>query len=391
MKAPMISSTNMPTKIALVTVALLVSALGLFGPGITTFASTHSTPAYSNVQVSIAPQNSSLNIFSLTVYNSTGGVVASSESMYPAFSVELPQGSYLFTATASSSNGYNFYPPIAYGASSSTPAVIYPKYYGYQDEYGYASVQVNSSSTSLSISTTELSSIQSSQVTIVAKYANGTAADGASVYASVIGDDDWYYPTSTLSMNNQTGTDGSATLTVPDVPLDVTVWSWVQVNLPQSQITTQVTVAGQPVNVTAYWQPTYIGVAGSAMLFPPFQQTSITLKAQQQNFWAYPLGVVSTPSGVAVPGVESAGSAGTAANSPTAVPASVQAQEAGAPSSSPSGVTPVSTPPSIVTVTSTSTASPAGSTTSNDLLFESGILVAVIIAVAAVVLSLRKK
>jgi hypothetical protein len=391
MKAPITSSVKITTKIALVMAALLVSGLGLFGPGITAFASTHSAATYSNVQISIAPQNSSLSIFSLTVYNSTGGVVASSESVYPAFSFQLPEGSYLFTATASSSNGYNFYPPIVYGASSSTPAVIYPKYYGYQDEYGYASVQVNSSSTSLSISTTELSSMPSSQVTIVAKYTNGTAADGASVYASVIGDDDWYYPASTLAMNNQTGPDGSATLTVPDVPLDVTVWSWVQVNLPQSQITTQVTVAGQPVNVTAYWQPTYIGVAGSVMLFPPFQQTSITLKAQQQNFWAYPQGVVSTPSGVAVPGVESAGSAGTAANSPTAIPASVQAQEAGAPSSSPSNATPVSTPPSTVTVTSTSTASPTGSTTSNDVLFESGILVAVIIAVAAAVLSLRKK
>ena len=382
---------NIATKLTLVAIALLVSGLGFLGPGIAAYASTHSVPTYSNVQISIAPQNSSLSIFSLTVYNSTGVVVASSESMYPAFGFELPQGTYLFAATASSSNGYNFYPPIAQGASSSTPAVIYPRYYGYQEEYGYASVQVNSSSTSLSISTTELSSVPSSQVTILAKYTNGTAAAGASVYASVIGDDDWYYPSSTLTMSNQTGSDGSATLTVPNVPLDVTVWSWIPVNLPQSQITTQVTVAGQPVNVTAYWQPTYIGVAGSALLFPPFHETSITLKAQQQNFWAYPQGVVSTPSGVAVPGIESSGSAGTVANSPTAIPASVQAQEAGVPSSSPSNATPVSTPASAITLTSTTTLSPVGSTSSNNLLFESGILVAVIIAVAAVVLSLRKK
>ena len=391
MQVSQLTSKKILPKVTILTLAVLMAGLGLFGPGIQSFAASSSDPAFHNVQISVTPQNSSLNIFSLTVYNSTGGVVASSESMYPQFSFELPDGTYLFTATASSSNGYNYYPPVAYGASSSTPAAIYPKYYGYQDEYGFVSEQVTSNN-SFSISTAELSNTQSSQITISAKYVNGTAASGASVYASVVGDNYWYYQGSTLSMNNQTGNDGTATLTVPNVPLEITVWSWLPVNLPQNQVTTQVTIAGQPVNVTAYWQPTYIGVAGSALVIPPFQNTAITLKAQQQNFWAYPQGVLSTPSSAPIPGVQSAGSAGTAANSPAAIPASVLAQEQGAPSSTPASTPVSSSPPSVVTLTTTTTASPtASSTSATNLLLESGILVALIIAVAAVVLSLRRK
>ncbi len=230
--------------------------------------------------------------------------------------------------------------------------------------------------------------MQTTEITILAKYANGTAAANASVYASVVGDEGYYSPSSVISMNNETGNNGTATLIVPDVPLQVTVWSWVPVNLPQSQVTTEVTVAGQPVNVTAYWQPDYIGVAGFAFLVPPFQQTSITLEAQQQNFWAYPQGVASSSTAVAIPGVESSGSSGTVANSPAAVPASVLAQQEGGASSQVSQSRSVVLPESVVTLITTE--SVTGSTT-NNLLIESGVLVAVVISIAAAVLALRKK
>jgi len=389
------------TRISVLSLTIILVGLGLFAPVLTlAFGATASNPTFNNVQIFVTPQNSSLNQFSMTVYNSTGGVIATSQSSYPAFSFELPTGNYLFAAIASSTSGYGVYPPVAYSGAAGAPsssgsAAILPKgYYGYQQEYGYLQSQVNSAKT-LNISTSELSSITTSQITIQAKYVNGTAAQGATVYASPLGAGYWYYPGSTLMMYNQTGNDGMATLTVPNVPLDVTVWSWLPVNLPQSQVTTQVTVAGEPVNVTVYWQPTYLGLAGSALLIPPFQQqTSITLRAQQQNYWAYPQGVASSASSVAVPGVQGAGSQGTIANTPSAIPAGVAAQEQGKAASSGTPQSQVS-PPSVVTVTATqpavTTTVPQSSSSSNGLVLEAGILVAVIISIAAAILALRKK
>ena len=364
----------------------IMLGIGLLGPRVSSAATSQT---YDNVQIFITPQNSSLNVFSMSVYNSTGGLIVSSDSPYPAFSFELPSGSYLFTATAGSSYNYAIPAPLANGASNgataSGSAIILPRgYYGYEQEYGFVQSEVNSSE-SLSISTSNLNSVQTSDLTIVAKYANGTAAANSSVYASVVGDDGYYFPGVAISMSNETGNDGTATLTVPDVPLEVTVWNWLPVNLPQTQVTTEVTVAGQPVNVTAYWQPSYIGVAGSAFLIPPFQNTSVTLEAQQQNFWAYPQGVASTSSNVAVPGVEAAGSSGTVANSPEAVPANVLAQQEGEQSQSQI----VTQPPSVVTLTTTQ--SVASAPVSSNLLIESGILVAVAISIIAAVLALRKK
>ncbi len=379
-------------QVSIFSLLLAISGLGLFGPRTTSFAASSSSPSFDNVQVFVTPQNTSLNVFSMTVYNTTGGIVASSQSSYPAFSFELPEGNYVFTVTAGSSNGYSTSPPVPLGSTAANQAIVYRGPYGYQQEYGYSMVTVNSSK-SITISTTELSSVQSVTLTVLAKYANGTLASGASVYASVVGGDSWYYPGSTLSMSNQTGSNGSVTLIVPDVPLEITAWEWLPVNLPQTQVTTQVTVAGESVNVTAYWQPTLVGVAGSAVITPPFQQTNITLTAQQQNFWAYPQGVVSTPPSIVAPGVEGASSQGTAANSPSGIPASVLAQEqGGSTTQSPGASQSLTSSPVTVTLTTTASAMPAGgSSASSSIVLEGGIVAAVVIALAAVVLALRRK
>lgn len=324
----------------------------------------------------------------MTVYNSTGGEIANSQSPYPAFSFELPDGSYIFTATASSPNvGPVPLPIVAGGVSSPNSALIYS---GDENEYGYAVEQVNSSQ-SISIAMSELSDIQSSNITVSAVFVNGTVASGASVYAYILGGDYWYYPGSILSMNNQTGSAGTTTLTVPDVPFEVTAWSWVPVNLPQSEITTEVTVGGQPVNVTADWQPTYIGLAGSALVMPPFHNTTTTLRAQQPDYWAVPQGVASTGSNVIEPGIESGALAGAVSNSPSAIPASVMAQEqqGSTASGAPSTLQGTTSPPGVATVTTTGQA--PQSSAPNDLLVEAAIFVALLISAAAVVLSLRKK
>src|SRR5579864_7174186 len=104
------------------TILVLFAGLGILGGSRITSAASDQT--YNNVQIFVSPQNSTLDTFSVSAYNSTGGLVASSQSSYPAFSFELPSGEFLFAVTASSSLSYGSPGPIAYsssqGASSSS-------------------------------------------------------------------------------------------------------------------------------------------------------------------------------------------------------------------------------------------------------------------------------
>ena len=303
-----------------ISVIVLFAGLGILG-GRATSATAGQT--YNNVQVFVTPQNSTLDTFSISAYNSTGGLVASSQSAYPAFSFELPSGTYLFAVTASSSNGYPTPGPIMYGAASSQGAAgsssVYPSKYYNPEEYGYVVTNITASRT-IDISTKQIQNMSSETITIKANFANGTAAAGTYVDASIVGGGYWYSPNSMMS--GQTGNDGTVTLQVPAVPLQITAWNWVRVDLPTKQTITQVNVGGEPVNVTVYWQPTYVGLAGGVLLIPPTTSATITLKAQQPTYWYYPSGVAS---GVATPGVASgsAQSSGAVANGPGAVPSSV--------------------------------------------------------------------
>lgn len=382
-------------KLVTISVVLLFAGLGILGGKVTSAAAGQT---YNNVQVFVTPQNSTLDTFSISAYNSTGGLVASSQSAYPAFSFELPSGTYLFAVTASSSGGYSSPVPLAASATSQGAAgssIVYPSKYYNPEEYGYVMTSVTSSRT-IDISTTQIQNMSTAQITIKTSYANGTAASGTYVDATIVGGGYWYSPDSTIMMSGQTGNDGTVTLQVPAVPVQITAWSWVRVDLPTNQTTTQVKVGGEPVNVTVYWQPTYIGLAGAALVIPPSTSATITLKAQQPNYWYYPSGVAS---GVATPGVASgaAQSSGAVANGPGAVPASVAGnspQFGSATTQSPSVVTeisplPASTITSVVTSTATTTATSA-STTSN-LALEGGVVAALIIAAAGVALAVRKK
>ena len=379
-----------------ISVIVLFAGLGVLG-GRATSAAVGQT--YNNIQVFVTPHNSTLDTFSISAYNSSGGLVASEQSAYPAFSFELPSGTYLFAVTASSSHGYPSPGPIVYGAASQGAggsSVGYPSKYSNPEEYGYVVTSVTSSKT-INISTSQIQNMSTTKITIKANFANGSAASGTYVDATIVGGGYWYSPDSTIVMNGQTGSDGSVSLQVPAVPIEVTAWNWLQVNLPTNQTTTTVNVGGTPVNVTVYWQPTYVGLAGSALLIPPTATATITLKAQQQNYWYYPAGVAS---GVATPGV--AGGAAQSngaptANSPAGIPSSVAGsspQYGSATTQNPSVVTeisplPASTVTSVVTTTATTTATPTSST--SNLAIEGGVVAALIIAAAGVALAVRRK
>jgi hypothetical protein len=281
---------------------------------------------FNNVQISVATSSNLPYSYVFTAYNLTGDLVGTYQGPYPAAAFELPTGDYLFTVSATSQyvNPCNICAVSAAGSVPSSSISSYPvKYYQPTAEYGYA-VQHVDSSQSISIRTKNVTEFPTSQVTAKVVYANGTAAVGAWVSASVVGQ--WYYwwgQDTKILMSAQTGNDGTATLVIPSAPSVVTAWSWVSVNLPTNETTVVTTVGGQKVNVTVYWQPTYVGLSASGLLLPPSTSTTLTLHYQPQNYWVIPAGV-QTAGGTSGSGVTS--------SQPTGVPAQSRAgasQQAG--------------------------------------------------------------
>jgi len=309
-----------------VLVILIASAILIVGlTGHKVVQAAGATSSLNNVQIIVQSDSSNLTSYSLTVYNSSGYAVASSDSSFPAFGVELPAGNYLFTVLATQSY------PIAYAGGSSvvatassggaapTPDLKTPPILEKSPaiEYGYRMQQITGAQV-LNIKTSELSNISTTSLSVHVAYANGTAAAGVSVQSSIVGEWYWYGGgINELVMWNQTDSAGSATLMVPDLPIEVNAWTWIPVDLPKNLTTVQRNVGGEIVNVTVYWQPTYVGLAGSSLVMPPSTTASITLHVQQPNYWVVPYGVRSA-------GVPSSSGAATAASSSTGVPASQQ-------------------------------------------------------------------
>jgi len=52
-------------------------------------------------------------------------------------------------------------------------------------------------------------------------------------------------------------------------------------------------IGGEKVNVTVYWQPSSMGLAGDALIIPPTTSASITLHVQTPTYWATPYGAAT--------------------------------------------------------------------------------------------------
>lgn len=390
----------------LVFATVLLGALFLFSgfswPGVFHSSAASSTAPMNNVQIFVETTTTNLSSYSLTVYNSSGYSVLSETSNYPAFAAELPSGTFLFTVSAMQQNNY-YYPVYASGVatasavsnSSSSSAKMMVPYKEPVVEYGYVEQQVSGQMT-LNITTTPLDAVSTSNLVVRVYFANGTAASGVSVQASLVGESYYYGWNSNTVMWNQTGPDGSATLVLPNLPIEVSAWAWIPINLPKNETTVQTTVAGEPVNVTVYWSPTYVGLAGDALMIPPFKASqSITLHAQTQpQYWVMPYGT-QTMSGAAYPQE-------TLANNAGGVPASVYSQYAasrsannqqqqmgGQPQISPlNGETATTTQTTTRTITSTNVTSEGGNVVE---LLSAAIAVALILSAVGMVLALRRK
>jgi hypothetical protein len=85
---------------------------------------------------------------------------------------------------------------------------------------------------------------------------------------------------------------------MPRAPLLVASDLSVPVTLPQSQSNVTVTIGGQKVNVTLYWEPNSITLEGQILVLPPQTSGSVTIQYQPQQYFPIPFGKSTT----AVPG-----------------------------------------------------------------------------------------
>ena len=289
--------------LALASILAAVVLVGFGGLHVSASAST----SFDNVQVFVHTSQDLPFSYRVTAYNTSGIKVASYESDFPAAAFELPDGTYLFTVQAS--YGQVYYPCIVCGSgpipgNSTTTTTSYTKVTVVPifrlapsaSEYGYAVEQVTGPST-ITINTYNATTFPTTQVTVHVAYVNGTAAQGAWVYASVV--DDYYYYGSNITSGAQTGADGTAVLTMPQAPLLVTSYLSVPVTLPKPLPNVIVIIGGQKVNVTLYYYPTSVTLEGQTLILPPQTSGSITLQYQPQRYY-YPLPVkLPTSSGAA--------------------------------------------------------------------------------------------
>ena len=283
--------------------------------------------------------------YSYSAYNQSGNLVGSYQSSYPAAAFELPAGGYLFTVSAlregyspcllcaqpmlgavegnasgidSSGNSTSTSGDNSTSTSGGNSTVVPVYLIQPSSLYGYA-VETVSGPATFTIQTQNVTMLPASPVTVKVTFANGTAAVGADVSASIVGQDYyWWNPSSSVVMSNQTNNLGIAHLVIPQAPAVITAWDWVPVNLPTSNNTVPAKIGGQTINVTVYWQTTYVGLSASAMVIPPNDSVNLILHNQQPETWIMPMGVETSTAN------SSGASNGTIASQPTGVPSTVQ-------------------------------------------------------------------
>jgi len=310
------------TASALSVMLVTIILLGLTGlPALTVRAAS-----FNNVQIFVSTSaNLQYNYF-LSAYNLTGNQVATYQSSFPAAAFELPSGTYLFTVSALR-EGYPSCPmcaqPASGGSQSSSTTAMPVFLIQSASEYGYA-VETVSGPVTFTVQTQNVTLLPTSPVTVKVTFANGTAAAGAYVSASIIGQDYyWWSPNSSVVMSNQTNNLGIAHLILPQAPAVISAWDWIPVNQPVSNNTVPANIGGQKINVTVYWQTTYVGLSASAMVIPPNSSVNLTLHYQQPEYWVTPMGVKTATAN------SSGASSGTIASQPTGVPSTVQSAPSG--------------------------------------------------------------
>jgi len=277
--------------------------LGLSIIALTSIASPGKAAGLNLVDVTIQTTQSYPYQYTLTVYNTTGNQVANFYGNFPEAAFALPAGTYLITASAYYQQSYycNVCIYAKSPANANGSAIAMPiRYIPPSSEYGFAVEQVTGP-VQVTIATKNSTAGPVVKVPVHVRFANGTAAAGAWVYASVIGSNYGWSPA--WNMSGSTGPDGNVTLLLPEGPVQISASLSVPIQLPKNISTVTVIVGGQKVNVTVYWQPNTVSLSGQTLVLPPQESASITLQVQQN----YPYPIPLYGAGVAQPGVTSSG------------------------------------------------------------------------------------
>ncbi|MDG6901077.1 MAG: hypothetical protein JRM80_03870 [Nitrososphaerota archaeon] len=321
---------------------IAVILLGLSIPAAALVTTTGATAALNIVQVTVQTTKDLPYQYTLTAYNTSGYQVASFNGNYPEAGFGLPSGTYLITAAAYYQQNYPPCYPCPLGAavnSTTIPIRFNPP----ASEYGYA-VEKVTGSTQVTVDTQNDSSFPLTSTPVHVSFFNGTAAAGASVSAYVVGMG-YGYGEKWVSYG-QTGQGGNFTLVMPNAPVEVSAYLTVPVQLPKGEAMVPVEIGGQTVNVTVYWQPYQVQLAGQALILPPQRGADIALKVQQYPYPVYfgspgtvQSGVttftVTSTSGSAAQAAPSAVSGKISPFSPTSAQLSVPAEAAPGPSIDP--------------------------------------------------------
>jgi hypothetical protein len=246
------------------------------------FATSAGAAASMNlVDVTIQTTQSLPYQYTLTAYNTSGYQVANFYGNFPEAAFALPSGTYLITASAYYQQNYGCtYCPLAIKSGNGSASLMPIRYVPPYSEYGYAVVKV-SGPAQITITTNNSTAAPLVNLPMHVAFANGTAAVGVNVYASVIGESYGYSPN--WVTYGQTGPDGNFTLVVPDAPVQVSASMSVPIQLPKNVSTVTVVVGGQKVNVTVYWQPNSVNLSGQTLVLPPQHGAAIVLQVQQSN------------------------------------------------------------------------------------------------------------
>ena len=138
-----------------------------------------SSATFNNVAINIQTSGIQADYFVVNAFNMSGYLESSTQTHYSAASFELPDGQYIFTATAN--NESSVYPmPLltaSAGAASSSSDLSLPIYVAPAEEYGFL-VQQISSSMLLTITTQNVSQYPTNSFAVKVVYDNGYSRCG---------------------------------------------------------------------------------------------------------------------------------------------------------------------------------------------------------------------
>jgi hypothetical protein len=258
------------------------------------------TPSYVTVAGN-GPQYYFVQIYSLN-----GTLIASQYSSYNQLAFSLLPNTYIVTAQTY----------VPYSSRNSYPE---PWWGEWSTQYAYSVVKAPFN---INVAPKNLSEYGCQQLTVNAKFVNGSLVSPSYVYAQPLGYQSYWY----ADCSSQPVTQPNNVVTVPNVPVQVVADYYYPVNLSGGALNETVDAGGMPVNITVNYWPESINLQGQALLLPPLPSSATLTLNESLNPMILPLysgGVATTvaPAVSAYPyGQQTLTAPGPRVNQPPGVP-----------------------------------------------------------------------